>query len=70
MRRRASNVYGRPVFLARVGGIAFALTLIAFAFLARSASRAENQGASRATGADSAALATAEKRAAARLYDA
>jgi Mrp family chromosome partitioning ATPase len=63
-------VYGRPVFLARVGGIAFALTLIAFAFLARSASRAENQGASRATGADSAALATAEKRAAARLRDA
>ena len=39
MRRRASNVYGRPVFLARVGGIAFALTLIAFAFLARSAPR-------------------------------
>ena len=39
MRRRASNVYGRPVFLARVGGIAFALTLMAFAFLARSEPR-------------------------------
>ena len=63
-------MYGRPVFLARVGGIAFALTLIAFAFLARSASRAEGQGASRTTGADTLALAMAEKRAAARLRDA
>jgi hypothetical protein len=70
MRRRARNVYGRPVFLARVGGIAFALTLIAFAFLARSAARAEGQGASRATGGDTLALARAENGAAARLRDA
>src|SRR6476661_1087345 len=70
MRRRASNVYGRPVFLARVGGIAFALTLIAFAFLARSAARAEGQGASHARSADTMALAMAEKRSAERLRDA
>src|SRR3569833_2710155 len=70
MRRRASNVYGRPRFLTRVGGVAFALTLLAFAFLARSASRAEGQGAPRASGADTAALRLAEQRAVARLRDA
>jgi Mrp family chromosome partitioning ATPase len=63
-------VYGRPLFLARVGGVAFALTLLAFAFLARSASRAEKQGTARARGADSAALVATEKRATARLRDA
>jgi Mrp family chromosome partitioning ATPase len=70
MRRRASNVYGRPLFLARVGGVAFAATLLSFAFLARSASRDEEQGAQRGTRADTTALAAAEKRAAARVHDA
>ena len=63
-------MYGRPLFLARVGGVAFALTLLAFAFLARSASRAEGKGTPRARSADTAALMVAEKRAAARLRDA
>jgi Mrp family chromosome partitioning ATPase len=70
MRRRASNVYGRPLFLARVGGVAFALTLLAFAFLAHSASRAEVQGTPRAGGVDTALLRMAEQRTGARLSDA
>jgi Mrp family chromosome partitioning ATPase len=70
MRRRASNVYGRPLFLARIGGLAFALTLLAFSLLARSASRAEERSPPRARRADTATLAIIEKRAAARLRDA
>jgi Mrp family chromosome partitioning ATPase len=70
MRRRASNVYARPLFLARVGAVTFALTLLAFAFLAHSASRAEGRGTPRAQSADTAALRVAEQRAAARLRDA
>jgi len=70
MRRRASNVYGRPLFLARMGSVAFALALLAFAFLARSASRAEERSSPGVRSADTAALAIMEKRAAARLRDA
>ncbi|MGH7623462.1 MAG: hypothetical protein ACREMU_14055, partial [Gemmatimonadaceae bacterium] len=35
MRRRTTNVYGRPVLLARIGGVAFAVALAAFLLLAR-----------------------------------
>jgi hypothetical protein len=70
MRRRASNVYGRPFFLARVGGVTFALTLLAFVILAHSGSRANGQGTPRAGGADTTALRVAEQRAAVRLRDA
>ena len=70
MRRRASNVYGRPLFLARVGGAAFVITLIAFALLARSTARDAGHGARRVTATDTAALVLAEQRASARLGDA
>ncbi|MEP7067102.1 MAG: hypothetical protein ABI889_13790 [Gemmatimonadota bacterium] len=70
MRRRASNVYGRPLFLAKVGGVAFVITLLAFALLARSGSHDTGQGARRATRPDTAALVLAEQHAAARLRDA
>ncbi len=70
MRRRASNVYCRPLFLARMGGVTFALALLAFAFLARSASHAEEPSSPGVRGADTAALAIMETRAAARLRDA
>jgi Mrp family chromosome partitioning ATPase len=63
-------MYGRPLFLARVGGVTFALTLLAFALLARSASRAEGRRTPRAAAADTAALRVNEQRAAARLRDA
>jgi len=63
-------VYARPLFLARVGGATFALTLLAFALLAHSASRAEGRGAPRAAPADTAVLRVHEQRAAARLRDA
>src|SRR4051794_32091009 len=70
MRRRASNVYGRPLFLGKVGGIAFAITLFAFALLARTTSRGEGQGAHPAARPDTEALVLAEKRASARLGEA
>ena len=70
MRRRASNVYERPSFLAKVGGVVFTLTLLAFVLIARSAPHAEAQGGRRSTSADTTALIAAEARAAARLRDA
>src|SRR5256885_1887632 len=69
MRRRASNVYGRPLFLGRVGAVAFAVTLLSFVLLARSTSRATGQGTRRASEADTAALVVAERRAAARVQE-
>ncbi|MDB4910560.1 MAG: hypothetical protein JWO39_1383 [Gemmatimonadetes bacterium] len=63
-------MYGRPLFLARVGGVAFAVTLISFALLARSTSRGQGQGTQRTARADTTALAAAAKRAAAGLRDA
>jgi Mrp family chromosome partitioning ATPase len=70
MRRRASNVYERPVFLARVGAAAFAITLLAFALIARSASPRQGQGAPPALAADTSVLIAMEKRAAAKLGEA
>jgi hypothetical protein len=70
MRRRASNVYGRPIFLAKIGGAAFTVALLAFILLARSASRSAAQGETRAVGADTAAMDSLERRAASRLADA
>ena len=70
MRRRASNVYGRTIFLARVGGIAFIIALLSFLSLARASSRGAGQGAQLAARADSALLVTAERRAGASLRDA
>jgi hypothetical protein len=67
MRRRASNVYGRPAFLAKTGGIAFVVALICFFSLARAASRGVGQGARASARADTAALDTIEHRANARL---
>lgn len=69
MRRRASNVYERPTFLVKVGGAAFALTLITFVAIARSASSARGQGGRPVPGADTTVLIAAERRAAARLHD-
>ncbi|MDQ2766554.1 MAG: hypothetical protein M3Y30_05300 [Gemmatimonadota bacterium] len=69
MRRRASNVYGRPVFLAKVGGAAFAVSLLSFILLARSAAHNVGQGA-RAPAADTAAIDSLERRAASRLNEA
>jgi hypothetical protein len=70
MRRRASNVYERPTFLAKVGGIVFTLSLLAFVVIARSARHAAGQGAHRSVSVDTAALIAARTRAAARLRDA
>lgn len=70
MRRRASNVYGRPLFLAKVGGAAFALTLLSFLMLARAPTRAAVPGAQGASYADTAALDSAERRASAKLRSA
>ena len=70
MRRRASNVYGRPVFLGKVGGAAFAVALLSFVLLARSASQGGGQGATRAVRADTATLDSLERLAASRLRDA
>ncbi|MEO8881159.1 MAG: hypothetical protein ABI446_12270 [Gemmatimonadaceae bacterium] len=67
MRRRASNVYGRPVLLAKVGGIAFVIALLSFLLLARSAARSTELGARLSSHADSAALDTAERRSSERL---
>jgi Mrp family chromosome partitioning ATPase len=60
MRRRASNVYGRPLFLAKVSGAAFVVALVFFLSLARAASR-ENTSAAHATRPDSASLNVAER---------
>ena len=70
MRRRASNVYGRPVFLAKVGGAAFAVALLSFVLLARSAAHGAGDGAPRVPGTDTAAMDSLERRAASRLNDA
>ena len=68
MRRRASNVYGRPAFLAKACGIAFVITLIAFLSLARVATRdAAGQGARSTARSDTAAMDSAERSAAERL---
>jgi Mrp family chromosome partitioning ATPase len=67
MRRRASNVYGRPSLLAKVGSVAFVVALISFILLARSTERATAQGAPRALGADTAAMDSVERGAASRL---
>ena len=67
MRRRAGNVYERPVFLAKACGIAFVITLIAFLALARSASRSAGQGARSSAHVETETLDTAERRTALRL---
>lgn len=67
MRRRASNVYGRPLFLAKVGSIAFIVALVGFFALARAASRATSRGAGESSRAsarvDTASLDSMERRA-------
>lgn len=67
MRRRASNVYGRPIFLARVGSAAFAVALLSFLFLARAVSHSAGQGTERNASSDTSALDSAHRRAAALL---
>ena len=67
MRRRASNVYARPVFLAKIGGVVFAIALVTFLSLARAGAREAKPGVVRL---DTAALLLAERRAAQRLADA
>src|SRR6478672_5644067 len=67
MRRRASNVYGRPAFLARACGIAFIVALLAFLALARAASRDARAVASPSAHADSAAMSAEERSAAERV---
>ncbi|MBK5186758.1 MAG: hypothetical protein JJD97_00860, partial [Gemmatimonadaceae bacterium] len=70
MRRRASNVYGRPLFLAKVGGVAFALALLSFLLLARATAPAADRGAQREMLEDTVVLRASERRVAARLRDA
>ncbi len=68
MRRRASNVYGQPAFLAKACGIAFVITLIAFLALARVATRdGAGQSARSTARSDTAAMESAERSAAERL---
>ncbi|MEP7088387.1 MAG: hypothetical protein ABI884_13880 [Gemmatimonadota bacterium] len=67
MRRRASNVYGRPAFLAKIGGIAFAMALLSFFSLARAVSRGAGQGAQSGARANTATMDSLERRANARL---
>lgn len=63
-------MYGRPILLARIGGIAFVIALLSFFSLARAASRDAGEGARSSARADTAALDTVERRAAARLQEA
>ena len=70
MRRRASNVYGRPILLAKIGGITFVIALLSFLSLARTASHGAGPGARSSARADTAALDTVERRAATRLLEA
>jgi Mrp family chromosome partitioning ATPase len=70
MRRRASNVYGRPILLAKIGGITFVIALLSFLSLARTASHGAGPGARSSARADTAALDTVERRAATRLHEA
>lgn len=67
MRRRASNVYGRPVFLAKTGAIAFIVALLSFFSLARAASRETGRGDGASARADTASLDTIEHHANERL---
>jgi Mrp family chromosome partitioning ATPase len=67
MRRRASNVYERPAFLAKVGGAVFVVALALFFSLARETSRRVGQGAPASAQPDSAVLDATERHAAARL---
>ena len=69
MRRRASNVYGRPVFLAKVGAVAFAVALLASILIARSATHETGDSVPRENIADTAALDSLERRAASRLNE-
>jgi hypothetical protein len=67
MRRRARNVYGRPIFLARIGGVAFAVALATFLLLARAEARDAEPGVARP---DTLGLVLEDLRAAHRLRDA
>ena len=60
-------MYGRPGFLAKVGGIAFGIALLLFFSLARATARAAGQGAHSSASADTAALGAIERSASARL---
>lgn len=67
MRRRANNVYGRPLFLAKIGGVVFAVALAAFLTLADAGAHDTSPDATRP---DTIALRMAERRAERRLSDA
>jgi len=67
MRRRASNVYGRPLFLAKIGGIVFAVALATFLTLADAGA---HDASREAIHPDTIALKMAERRAKRRLNDA
>lgn len=67
MRRRARNVYGRPVFLAKIGGVAFVVALATFLSLARAGAREARSDEVRP---DTVALLNSERRSAQRLAEA
>ncbi|HEY7861096.1 MAG TPA: hypothetical protein VIB98_06590, partial [Gemmatimonadaceae bacterium] len=67
MRRRARNVYSRPLFLAKIGGVAFVVVLATFVSLARVGAREARPDDVRP---DTAALLSAERRSAQRLAEA
>lgn len=67
MRRRARNVYGRPVFLAKIGGVAFVVALATFLSLAHAGAREARSDEVRP---DTVALLNAERRSGQRLAEA
>lgn len=68
MHRRASNVYGRPLFLAKVGGVVFVAALATFVSLAHAGARDAHDA--RAVRPDTVALLKVEQRTTQRLGDA
>ena len=67
MRRRARNVYGRPVFLVKIGGVAFTVALATFLSLAHAGAR---EARTRESRPDTMILLSAERRSAQRLAEA
>ncbi len=70
IRRRARNVYRRPLILARICGVLFAVMLLAFLALSRAIARGGASGAPATPHADTAWLAAAEQDAELRLASA
>lgn len=63
-------MYGRPLLLAKIGGIAFVVALLSFFSLVRAASHGAGKGARSSARADTSVLDTVERRAATRMREA